>query len=157
MIKIKVVVIDRTRSAFLKKGESSYIERIEKYVKFQWVEVKSVPIRKGEKRDLVLGREEANIIKRLNPSEFLVALDRSGKQYKSEEFSAWLKNLSAYYSGWVVFVIGGPLGLSRNILNRSNNVLSLSKMTFTHEMSRLILLEQIYRALTIIQGEKYHK
>jgi len=86
-----------------------------------------------------------------------VAMDRNGRQYDSKGLAEWLSGLSTSNRGWVSFVIGGPLGLSRDILDRSDHVLALSKLTLTHEMCRLFLTEQVYRAFTIMAGEKYHK
>jgi len=91
------------------------------------------------------------------PRDYVIALDRSGKTYTSKGLAGWLDKLSIHVGGWVSFVIGGPLGLSSSVLERSQGIFSLSRLTLTHEMSRLILLEQLYRALTILRGENYHK
>ena len=91
------------------------------------------------------------------PTDYLVALDRSGQQYDSEGLAAWFDKLSMERGGWISFVIGGPLGLPSDLLKRAQKVLSLSSLTLTHEMCRLFLLEQVYRAFTIMKGEKYHK
>jgi 23S rRNA (pseudouridine1915-N3)-methyltransferase len=87
----------------------------------------------------------------------MVPLDRSGHEFDSQELAAWLDSLSTGTGGWVSFIIGGPLGLPRELLDRAGKILSLSRLTMTHEMSRLLLLEQLYRAFTILRGEKYHK
>jgi 23S rRNA (pseudouridine1915-N3)-methyltransferase len=86
-----------------------------------------------------------------------VPLDRTGHAFDSEELATWLDKLSTGTGGWVSFIIGGPLGLSQELLDQAGRILSLSRLTLTHEMSRLLLLEQLYRAFTIIRGEKYHK
>ena len=91
------------------------------------------------------------------PQDYVIALDRSGKAYSSRGLATWLDDISIHVGGWVSFVIGGPLGLSPDILKRAQGVFSLSRLTLTHEMSRLVLLEQLYRAMTILKGEKYHK
>jgi len=157
MLKIRFIVVDRTRSSFLKEGESFYLERLRKYVKVEWVEVKPARINKGRPSEEILIAEGQIIAGRLNPRDYLISLDRTGQQYGSEELAEWLKRLSTSHSDWSCFVIGGPLGLSTEILDQSHKVLSLSKFTLTHEMSRLFLVEQIYRAFTILAGEKYHK
>jgi len=157
MLKIRFIVVDRTRSPFLKEGESYYLERLRKYARVEWIEVKPAKIRKGIPTEDILTSEGDFITKRFAPDDYLVALDPSGHQYDSEELAAWLNGLSTNVRGWVCFIIGGPLGISKKILDQAHKVLSLSKLTLTHEMTRLFILEQIYRAFTILKGEKYHK
>ena len=157
MLKLRIIVVDKTRSPFLKSGESFYLDRINKYARVEWVEVKPAKIKKGKEPKDVLDVEAQAITKRLTPEDFLVALDRTGHQYDSIGLASWLDKLSVDQSGWISFVIGGPLGLPKNLLEKAQKVLSLSRLTLTHEMCRLLLLEQIYRAFTIIKGEKYHK
>ncbi len=157
MLKLRIIVVDRTRSSFLKEGESSYLERLRRYVQVEWVEVKPAKIRKGRPEQEILGTESDAIARKVAPRDYLVPLDRSGQQFDSEALAAWLESLSTRTEGWVSFIIGGPLGLSKKLLDRANKILSLSRLTLTHEMSRLLLLEQLYRAFTILRGEKYHK
>ena len=157
MLKIRIIVVDRTRSAFLKEGESFYLERLRRYVQVEWGEVKPAMITKAMPTEEILAREGERIFQRLAEHEYLVSLDRSGKQYDSEELAAWLDSLNMKGEAQATFIIGGALGLSRELLQRSSTVLSLSKFTLTHEMSRLVLLEQLYRGFTILRGEKYHK
>ena len=158
MLKVKIIVVGRTRSSFLKEGESFYLKRLRKYVLVKWIEVKPARIKKGRPTEEVLSAEGQTIARSLAPRDYLVALDRAGHPYDSAGLAAWLEKLSVSVAGdWVSFIIGGPLGLSREILERSQKVLSLSNLTLTHEMSRLLLLEQLYRAFTIWRGEKYHK
>ena len=156
MLKIKFIVVDRTRSAFLKQGESFYLERLQRYAQTEWLEVKPVKIRKGASAQEILISEGNLILKRFLARDYIVALDRSGRSYDSEGLAGRIEKLPLTHDR-VTFVIGSPLGLSRKILEAADEILSLSQLTFTHEMSRLILLEQLYRALTIIKGEKYHK
>lgn len=156
MLTIKIIVVDRTRSPFLKKGETSYLDRIRKYAHTKWVEVKPATIKKSTPAEAVLTAEGASITKKINPRDYVIALDRSGNTYNSNKLAARIERLSQDHSR-LAFVIGGPLGLSKTVLEKANEVLSLSRLTLTHEMSRLILLEQIYRSFTIIHNEKYHK
>ena len=104
----------------------------------------------------VLAEERRLVAKRLQSREYVIALDRSGKAYDSPGLSRRIGRLSLKGHP-LAFVIGGPLGLSEDSLRHSNEILSLSPLTFTHEMSRLIFLEQLYRAFTILNNEKYHK
>ncbi len=157
MLKIRVIVVDRTRAPFLKAGEAFYLERLQKYAQVEWVEVKPTKIKKGRSSEEIVSAEGEKISQRLAMRDYLVTLDRSGHEHDSVGLAAWLNKLSTGVWDRVSFIIGGPLGLSREILERSQKVLSLSKLTLTHEMSRLLLLEQLYRAFTILRGEKYHK
>lgn len=157
MLKMRIIVVDRTRSPFLKEGEVFYLDRLRKYVQVDWVEVKPVKISQGRPAPEILAGEGERIVQRLAQDDYSVCLDRSGNQYDSKRLAAWLNSLLNKGEQWVSFIIGGPLGLSKDILHRSREVLSLSQFTLTHEMSRLILLEQLYRAFTILRGEKYHK
>ena len=157
MLKLKIIVVDRTKSSFLKAGESFYLERLRKYVQVEWVEVKPVKIKKGRLEEEILSKEGQAIARKLAPMDYIVPLDRSGHEFDSEGLATWLDNLSTSTGGWVSFIIGGPLGLSKELLDRASKILSLSRLTMTHEMSRLLLLEQLYRAFTILRGEKYHK
>ena len=156
MLKIKVIVIDRTRSPFLKQGESFYLDRLRRYANAEWVEVKSARITKGKSIKDILEAEGKSIAKRFVQREYNIALDRSGKAYDSESLAARIEQLS-FNNNRLTFIIGGPLGLSKEILGSANEVFSLSKLTLTHEMSRLLLLEQLYRSFTIINNERYHK
>jgi 23S rRNA (pseudouridine1915-N3)-methyltransferase len=157
VLKLKIIVVDRTRSSFLKAGESFYLDRLRKYVQVEWVEVKPAKIRKGSPEEEILSLEGQAIARKLAPRDHRVPLDRSGHAFDSEGLAAWLDRLSTGAEGWISFVIGGPLGLSQELLDQADKVLSLSRLTLTHEMSRLLLLEQLYRAFTIMRGEKYHK
>jgi 23S rRNA (pseudouridine1915-N3)-methyltransferase len=157
MPRIKIIVVDHTRSPFLKEGEVFYLDRLRKYIQVEWVEVKPVKISQGGSEQKILAVEGERIIQRLGQRNYSVCLDRSGTQYDSEALAAWLDALLNKGEQWVSFMIGGPLGLSKDILHGSREVISLSQFTLTHEMSRLILLEQLYRAFTILRGEKYHK
>ncbi len=155
MLKIKIIVVDRTRSPFLAEGESFYLERLQKYAHTEWVEVKPARIKKGRPTKEILATEGKSIAKRLG-RDYIIALAQSGKAYDSEGLAARIDQLSLGHNR-LTFVIGGPLGISKEILEGANETLSLSRLTLTHEMSRLLLLEQLYRAFTIINNEKYHK
>jgi len=157
MLRIRIIVVGRTRAGFLREGEAFYLKRLRNYVAVEWEEVKPVRIIKGRDEGEILNGEGGVISRNIGPKEYLVALDRTGDPPDSEGLAHWLEHLARHAPGGVCFVIGGPLGLSKNILERAEKVLSLSRLTLTHEMSRLVLLEQLYRAMTILKGEKYHK
>ncbi len=157
MLKLHFIVVDRTRSSFIREGEKEYLKRLKRFVSCKWTEVKPVRITKSTSDEEVIRKEGENILAKTEPGDYMIALDKSGKQYSSKGFASMLKKLSVENRGRVCFVIGGPLGLSKDVLKRADHILSISKMTLTHEMARLILTEQIYRAFTIIEGHKYHK
>jgi len=157
MIKIRILVVDRTRSPFLAEGEAFYLKRLQSYAQVERIEVKPVKMTKGRPAEEILHLEGQALIRKRAPKDYLVALDRSGRQYASEEFAGRLEKVALNAGGGITFMVGGPLGLSRDALAEADEILSLSKFTLTHEMSRVILLEQIYRAFTILKGEKYHK
>ena len=157
MLKITVIVVDHTRSPFLAEGELFYLNRLKNYARVEWIEVKPVKMTKGRPEQEIRNLEGQALIRKRAPKDYLIALDRCGRPYESEEFARRLGKFMANASGGITFMVGGPLGISREALAEVDEILSLSKFTLTHEMSRVVLLEQIYRAFTILKGEKYHK
>jgi 23S rRNA (pseudouridine1915-N3)-methyltransferase len=156
MPKIKIIVVGNTKSSFIKEGEQVYLERLRHYAGTEWVEVKPQKVRKGRSGAEILAAEGQSIDKKLISGDHIIALDIRGKEYDSEGLAKWIERLSLSGKN-LCFITGGPLGLSKKILHAADEILSLSKLTLTHEMSRLLLLEQLYRAHSIIRGEKYHK
>lgn len=151
------MVVGRTRASFLREGEAFYLERLKRYVKTDWAEVKAARTTKARPEEDVVREEGSALAKRLRSGEIPVALDRSGTQYDSEGLARWLEDLSRHAGGPICFMVGGPLGMSQELIRQAEAVVSLSRLTLTHEMVRLVLLEQLYRACTIMAGEKYHK
>lgn len=156
MIKIKIVVIEKTKAPFLVEGEKHYLKRLKRYMPVEWSVIKPVKMRKRSPHE-ILEIEKKAIEKMISNHKYIVSLDVNGKEFTSEQLAAWLNNLINTYNGWVCFILGGPFGISQEIIKRSHLTLSLSRLTLTHEMSRLIFLEQLYRAFSMIKGEPYHK
>ena len=156
MPKIRIIVVGNTKSSFLSEGESFYLKRLKHYIPTEWIEVKPEKISKGVRKDELLATEGRSIIKKLQLRDHIIVLDISGREYTSEALSHRIDRLS-WKGDSLCFVIGGPLGISKEILQKAHETLSLSKLTLTHEMCRVFLLEQLYRTFTIIRGEKYHK
>ena len=156
MPKIRIIVVGSTKASFLKEGESLYLKRLRGYAPIEWIEVKPKKITKGTHKEKLLASEGLSITKKFHTRDHIIVLDVSGREYSSEALSSRIERLS-WKGDPLCFVIGGPLGISKEVLRKANETLSLSKLTLTHEMSRLLLLEQLYRAFTIIKGEKYHK
>ncbi|HDQ46081.1 MAG TPA: 23S rRNA (pseudouridine(1915)-N(3))-methyltransferase RlmH [bacterium] len=154
---IRILGVGDTKLSYLKEGETDFLGRMIHYlpVRSEWV--RSPKTGRKMPPDQIRRKEAKILSDRIADSAFIVALDASGTRVTSETFSKHLSRWMASGVRETVFVIGGPLGLDASLLMRSNWILSLSDMTFTHDMTRLILLEQIYRALTLLRGEKYHK
>ncbi len=156
MPKIKIIVVGNTKASFLKEGERLYLKRLSRYTPVDWIEVKPEKVTKGTVKEDLLASEGRSIERRFHTGDHIIVLDPRGKAYSSEALSSRIERLS-WQGNALCFVIGGPLGISKEILAKAHEALSLSKLTLTHEMSRLLLLEQLYRAFTIMKGEKYHK
>ncbi len=154
-MKTVLIQVGKTVNKHFIAGINDYVERINHYMPF---DVVTVPELKNTKSLSVEQQKQAEgelILKQLQPSDTVVLLDEHGRQYRSIEFARWLeqKQISARR---LIFVIGGPYGFSKDVYQRANEQLSLSLMTFSHQMIRLTFTEQIYRACTIIKGEPYH-
>lgn len=154
-MKIKLIVIGKTDEKYLQEGVQIYLERLKHYIPFEIIIIKDVKI--GTKQSSITQKiEEGKLfLSKFQSNDFVVLLDEKGKSFTSIEYADFLqKRMNASLD--VVFLIGGPFGFSQEIYDRSNDKLSLSKMTFSHQMVRLFFVEQLYRAFTIIKGEKYH-
>jgi 23S rRNA (pseudouridine1915-N3)-methyltransferase len=158
MLKIAFIVVGKTKSSFLKEGIAFYRSRLENYTPVEWMEVREVPVRKGIQEKTVIEKEGQAILNRCSGKDRIIALDRKGRAFDSMGWASRIEQMqTSLSSGRIVFITGGPLGLSEEILNSASEIWSMSKLTLTHEMVRLFMLEQIYRAFTIIRHEKYHK
>ena len=158
-MKIKIYAIGKIKD-FYKAGVDEYIKRIAPYSKIEVVEVKDEPINDNPSESEITKAKNVEgdrIIKLLKPNEYLIGLDLDKKELDSVAFSGYLMKKLEENGSTISFVIGGSYGLSDALKKRVNDSLSLSKMTFLHQMTRLILLEQIYRAFKIINNETYHK
>jgi len=156
-MQVRVLWVGKTREDYLREGINIFKSRLKRYLDFKTLAVKGEKIRPGDRPEPLLKREEQRILGALHPADKVVVLDPTGKAMSSDDFGRFLGSLQDQGVRSLVFVLGGPLGLGPAVTDRAEFRISLSPMTFTHEMARLILLEQIYRAMTIIKGEKYHK
>lgn len=158
-MKIKIYAIGKIKD-FYKAGCDEYIKRLLPYCKIEALELKDEPINeKPSEAEIKKAKdiEGDRVLKLLKPNEYLIGLDLNKKELDSERFSEYLIKKLEDNGSSVSFVIGGSYGLSDALKNRVNDSLSISKFTFLHQMSRLILLEQIYRAFKIYNNETYHK
>lgn len=152
---IDCIFLGQTSESYLSQGIADFEKRLSRYSS---IRIKIVRERKGKMADTVrIETEGRDLLEQVEPRSLLVALDRTGKQVDSERFAGLFQQWQGQNRRTVSFVIGGAFGLSPEVLSASDFVLSLSAMTFTHEMARLILMEQVYRAFTILAGTKYHK
>ena len=159
-MKITLYVIGHLKEAYWKSACEEYIKRLKNYADIKVVEVDDIGYKEGAGLAIetqVKDKEGEKVLEKLKPSDYLCALDLNAKEYDSVEFSEHLEKMFMMGGSHVSFVIGGSLGLSDALKKRANERLSLSKMTFPHQMTRLILLEQLYRAFRIAHHEPYHK
>jgi 23S rRNA (pseudouridine1915-N3)-methyltransferase len=163
LVKIKLLAVGRTKEEWIKQGLLHYNKLLKRDAQVEFVEVKDERITKPRETNAILKAEADRILKFMEESSptgsstLYVALDKEGKQLSSEDLAhLFREKLNRGYSEFI-FVLGGALGLSPQVLDACQMRLSLSQMTFTHEMSRIILLEQIYRAFSILKGTDYHK
>lgn len=154
-MKYEILFLGKTKDSFLTEGIAEYQMRLKHYTN---TNIKIIKSKKLQGSDAFIKEKEGELLlSNLETSTFMVALDSKGKQYSSTGFSKLIDRWEQSGLKHISFVIGGPLGLSKNALTKADLQISLSLMTFTHDMVRLFLLEQIYRAYTIKAGEKYHK
>ena len=155
-MKIELTVIGKTSIGYLKQGIDEYIKRLKHYVPFEIKYIDDIKNTKNISEDQQKRTEGAKILSLLDKSDFVVLLDEHGKEYTSVQYSSYIQKRMLSGAKKVVFVIGGPYGFSQEVYDRANDKISFSKMTFNHEMIRLIFTEQLYRAYTIINHEPYH-
>lgn len=155
-MKIKLIVVGKTSATYLVDGEKEYEKRLKHYCKLE--ELLIPDIKKGGKlSEMDLKKREGDLIlSKLDNSDYMILLDDKGKEFSSTEFAALLQQKMISSIKTLVFVVGGAFGFSDEVYQRANAKLSLSKMTFSHQMVRLIFKEQLYRAFSILKGEKYH-
>ncbi len=155
-MKIHLIAVGKTTDPRLHLLLEDYRSRLEHYVPFHFEIIPELKNTKAISTAEQKQREGALILKSVTDSDHVVLLDENGKEMRSTEFAAYLERMQAAGPKRLVFVIGGPYGFSDDVYRRANGRLSLSRMTFSHQMVRLFFLEQCYRAMTIIKGQPYH-
>lgn len=159
-MKIRVIAIGKIKENYLKEGISEYLLRLQPYAKTEIIEVADSPVKDNPNdADIhkVINEEGERVLKLIKQSDYVINLDLIGKEMDSISFSKYLEKKFVSGGSNLTFVIGGSYGLSDALRNRANDAICLSKMTFLHQMTRLILLEQIYRSFKIQNNETYHK
>jgi 23S rRNA (pseudouridine1915-N3)-methyltransferase len=155
-MKAELWVIGNTSFSYLKEGTGIYEKRLKHYLPFEYNTIADIKNAKNLSKEQLKNKEGAQIIKKLDKGDFLILLDERGKEYTSVKFASYIDNLLQQSSKRLVFVIGGAYGFSQEVYDRANGKISLSKMTFSHQMVRLFVLEQLYRAMTILRNQPYH-
>jgi 23S rRNA (pseudouridine1915-N3)-methyltransferase len=159
-VNISIITVGKLKEKYLKQGIEEYLKRLTSYAKVEIIEVadEKAPEELSElEMEQVKQKEGERILAKISQDTHVIALAINGKMQSSEELADSLDKLATYGKSKLAFVIGGSLGLSDEVLKRANDKLSFSKMTFPHQLMRLILVEQIYRAFRINRGEPYHK
>ena len=154
---IKILAVGKIKEKFTKEAISEFEKRLSSYCSFSIVEIPAEPILDDNSYEKYKTVEGQKILANIKQDSYVIALEIGGKSLSSEEFAKNIKNVSTEGLNELVFVIGGANGLSEAISKRADFRLSFSKMTFTHQMARLMLVEQIYRAFKILNGENYHR
>jgi 23S rRNA (pseudouridine1915-N3)-methyltransferase len=155
-VKISFWAIGKANEGYIKEGVAEFTRRISKYYKVEWTII-PVPKNAGMMSEMDLKKKEGEMILGwLEKSDYLVALDEKGKQFSSEGLASFIQTRANESTKHLVFLIGGAFGIDEAVLKRADHIWGLSQLTFPHQLVRLILAEQVYRACTIIRNEKYH-
>lgn len=155
-MKIGLLTVGKTDIGWVREGLETYASRLRHYVPFAVAEIPELKNAAALSRDQIREKEGDLILKALKPSDRVILLDEHGKEFRSVEFARALERMTAGGGKDLVFVIGGAYGFSEAVYGRADGKVSLSKMTFSHQMVRAIFAEQLYRAFTIVKGEPYH-
>lgn len=154
-MKITLLVVGKTTDARLQTMIDDYQQRLKHYIPFEMVVIPDLRNAKALTQTQIKEQEGIEILRRITPSMDVILLDEHGHEYRSIEYAQWIQKKMAAGRD-VTFIVGGPYGFSPAVYERANGKISLSKMTFSHQMIRLFFTEQIYRAMTILRGEPYH-
>ena len=159
-MKIRIIAIGKIKESYMREAINDYLTRLKPYVQMEIVEVMDEPVSDKPNQseiEMVKNKEGNKVSKLLKPSDYVIALDLGKKQLRSPEFAKYIEDKFVLGGSQLTFLIGGSYGLSDELKKRANDSITLSEMTFTHQMTRMIILEQIYRAFKINRNETYHK
>jgi len=155
-MKITFLTVGKTEDAYLKDGIEKYVKRLKHYTKLSIIDLDELKNTKALTQEQQKSKEAELILKKITPQDYVILLDEKGMELTSEKFAAYIDKKAIASVSNMVFVVGGPYGFDSTVYTRANDKLSLSAMTFSHQMVRLFFIEQLYRAFTIIKGEPYH-
>ena len=155
-MKTNLVIVGKTNEKWLKAGIDEYLNRIGKYIPFSIILIDDIKNRTNMPEMMIKIKEGEMILKKISPNDMMILLDENGKLFSSVEFADFIQKQMNLSVRNIFFVIGGAYGFSKAVYDRCNYKISLSSMTFSHQLARLVFAEQFYRALTIINNEPYH-
>jgi 23S rRNA (pseudouridine1915-N3)-methyltransferase len=155
-MKITLLTIGKTEDKYLIEGINVYLKRLKHYIPFRILEITELKNTKSLSRDQQKLKESELIFKNIQSTDYVILLDEKGTEFTSKNFSVYLNKKMVGGQQHLIFIIGGPYGFSEEVYARSNDKISLSQMTLSHQMIRLFFAEQLYRAFTILKGEPYH-
>jgi len=156
MLHISIISVGKLKESYWQNAENEYTKRLSNFAKINIIELKEESFDKKDNEEVIKKKEAKKILTALPKNTFLVILDKNAKQFNSVNLAKRLEYLTINRISNITFIIGGPLGLDESVIGLAKFKLSLSELTFTHQMSRIILLEQIYRVYTILGNIKYH-
>jgi 23S rRNA (pseudouridine1915-N3)-methyltransferase len=154
-MRVTLMECGKTKDAFIREGVGLFKKRVDRYAPFRIETLPDLKNTRSMSMKEVQEKEAVQIMKRIHPGDYLLLLDERGKEYNSISFAEYLNSLEGSVSH-LIFVIGGPFGFAERLYQRADATLSLSRLTFSHQLVRLIFMEQLYRAFTILKGEPYH-
>lgn len=155
-MKIKLLCVGKTVSSYLKEGENEYLKRLGHYSKVEKIEIPELKNARKLSREQIKTEEGKLILSKIDAGEQLILLDENGKQFSSTDFANYVQKRFNQGGKGITFVVGGAYGFSDEVYQKAIGNISLSPMTFSHQMVRVFFLEQLYRAHTILKGEPYH-
>jgi 23S rRNA (pseudouridine1915-N3)-methyltransferase len=155
-MKITFITVGKTEDAYLKDGIEKYVKRLKHYTKLELFDLPELKNTKALTEDQQKAKEAELILKKITPQDYVILLDENGMEFTSVQFANYINKRSVSSSANLIFVVGGPYGFDESVYGRANDKISLSRMTFSHQMVRLFFVEQLYRAYSIIKGEPYH-
>lgn len=155
-MKITLLVIGKTEDKYLKEGIDKYLKRLKHYIRFEIIEIPELKNTKNLSEEQQKSKEAELLSKHLSSTDYIVLLDDKGDEFTSTQFSGFINKKMLGSLQNLVFIVGGPYGFDLSLYTQAKDKLSLSRMTFSHQMVRLFFVEQLYRAFTILKGEPYH-
>ena len=155
-MKITLLVVGKTNEKYFNDAINEYIGRLKHYISFEIIVIQDIKNVKNMTIEQQKDKEGEEIYKHVNTNDYVILLDECGKEYSSVKFADYIEKKMIAGSRRIIFVIGGSYGFSQKVYDLANDKVSLSKMTFSHQMVRLIFVEQLYRAMTILKGQPYH-
>ena len=155
-MKIELIVVGKTTTPYISEGIERYVKRLTHYIPYDIRTIPDVKTTRGMTPERQKEMEGELILQQFQPGDRVVLLDERGREMTSRRFSEYIDKAMSPVSKRLIFVVGGPYGFSQKVYDRADGMLSLSQMTFSHEMIRLFFTEQVYRAMTILRGEPYH-